>query len=174
MLSRRTVAGLLLLGLPLSLAGCGWTPLYADGEAADVDPELRAIRVAPIAERVGQRLAMALRESLNPAGIQTPQRYLLRITLQVVRIDLGVQTQGLGTRGRVDIYATYYLTDTKTNAQVTADTIHLAESFDILANEYSNVVAEEDARVRAVEELRRDLISRLTVIMKYRKADQPK
>jgi LPS-assembly lipoprotein len=176
--SRRAFAGLLMLGLPLGLplglAGCGWTPLYADAVAGPADEELRAIRVAPISERLGQRLAMALRESLNPRSIQTPQRYLLRVTLQVVRIDLGVQTQGLGTRGRVDVYATYYLTDSKTNVQLSSGVSHVAESFDIIANQYSNTVAEEDARIRAVEELRRDIVSRLTVVMHYRVAERPK
>src|SRR5438034_3017915 len=90
----------LMLGLGLSaLAGCGWAPLYADPATGPADEELRAIGVAAIPERIGHRLALALRESLNPTGQPTRQRYLLRTTLQVARLDLGIQTQGLGTRG---------------------------------------------------------------------------
>src|SRR5271163_1409762 len=105
-------------GLGLSLVGCGWEPLYADREAGPADEELRAIRVASIPERIGQQLALALRQSLNPTGEPTPPRFLLKTTLRTVRQDLGVQTQGLGTRGRLDVYANFYLTDSKSNAQL--------------------------------------------------------
>ncbi len=32
--------------LPIALAGCGWTPLYADRETGPADEELRAVKVA--------------------------------------------------------------------------------------------------------------------------------
>ena len=163
----------LMLGLGLAgLAGCGWSPLYADPETGPADEELRAIRVAPIPERIGQRLALALRESLNPGGEQTPQRYILNTTLQTVRLDLGVQTQGLGTRGRLDGYANFVLRDSKAGTQLLAGSSHVAESFDILANNYSNIVAEDDARTRAVEEMRRDIVSRLTLFLQRRVAER--
>lgn len=115
----------LVLGLS-SLGGCGWTPLYADLETGPADAELRAIKVAPIPERIGQNLALALRQSLNPTGEPTPQRYLLRTTLQTVRQDLGVQTQGLGTRGRLDAIASFFLSDSKSGAQLLTGTSHVA------------------------------------------------
>jgi LPS-assembly lipoprotein len=176
MTGRRTFFGWALgmaLGLGLSvLGGCGWAPLYADPETGPADEELRAIRVAPISERIGQRLELALRESLNPTGEPTPQRYLLRTTLQTVRLDLGIQKQGFGTRGRIDAYGYFFLNDSKSGASLLSGSSHVSESFDILANEYSNVVAEDDARTRAVEEMRRDIVSRLTVFLQRRAAER--
>ncbi len=113
-----------------------------------------------------------MRESLNPSGEATPQRYTLHTTLQIVRLDLGLQTQGLGTRGRLDGYANFSLRDSKGGAQLLAGTTHVAESFDILANQYSNVVTEDDARTRAVEEIRRDIMSRLTLFLQRRVAER--
>ncbi len=162
----------LALGLS-ALGGCGWAPLYADREAGPADAELRAIRVAPILERIGQKLALALRESLNPGGEAAAQRYLLRTTLQIVRSDLGVQSLGLGTRGKLDVYARYLLSDIKSGSALVSATSHVAESFDIQANEYASVVAESDAGTRAVEELRRDILSRLTVFLQRRAAEGP-
>src|SRR5260370_25840941 len=154
----------MMLGLGLSLlGGCGWAPLYADIETGPADEAIRAIRVAPISERIGQKLALALRQSLNPTGEPTPQRYLLRATLQTRRQDLGVQTQGFGTRGRLDAYANFSLTDSTTGMNLISGTSHVADSFDILANEYPNVVAEDDARTRALKEMRRRLVTRPTV-----------
>jgi hypothetical protein len=168
---RNGIAGVILALVVVALAGCGgWVPLYADREAEPADENLRAIGVAPIVERIGQKLALALRETLNPTGIPTPQRYVLRTTLQTVRSDLGIQSYGLGTRGKLDVYATYTLHDSKTNTQLLGTTSHVAESFDILANEYAAVVAEGDAGARAVEELRRDIVHQLTVFMQRRAA----
>lgn len=161
------------LGLGLAmLGGCGWAPLYADLQTGPADEELRAIKIAPISERIGQKLALALRESLNPTGEPAPQRYLLRTTLSTARQDLGVQTQGLGTRGKLDAFANFTLSDSTTGAQLLIGTSHVAESFDILANMYSNVVAEEDARTRAVEGMRRDIVTRLTLFLQRRVAER--
>jgi LPS-assembly lipoprotein len=173
--SARRFAGVLGIVLGLSaagLGGCGWAPLYADPETGPADEELRAIRVGTIPERIGQRLAMGLRESLNPTGEATKQRYVLQTTLQTVRLDLGVQTQGLGTRGRLEAYANFILTDSQSGAQLLTGSSHASESFDILGNEYSNVVAEDDARTRTVEEMRRDIVSRLTLFLQRRVAER--
>ena len=164
---RRALAAMLGLGLSI-LASCGWAPIYADREAGPADAELRAIGVAPIPERIGQRLALALRDALNPTGLPARQRYLLHTTLQTARADLGIQTQGFGTRGRLDVYATFSLNDITSGAALLQGTSHVAESFDILANNYTNIVAEDDARSRAVLELSRDMIARLTVFLQRR------
>jgi LPS-assembly lipoprotein len=162
-----------MLGLSLVvLGGCSWAPLYANLETGPADAEIRAIRVAPISERIGQKLALALRESLNPTGELTPQRYLLRTTLSTSRQDLGIQTLGLGTRGKLDAFANFSLSDSTTGALLLHGTSHVAESFDILANMYSNVVAEDDARTRAVEEMRRDIVTRLTLFLQRRMAER--
>src|SRR3984893_3581032 len=165
----------LLLALPLSivvaLSGCGWTPLYADRESGPADENLRAIKVDPIPERIGQKLAWALRESFNPTGVSTPQRYRLRTLLTTARADLGIQSTGLGRRGKFDANAAFTLIDIKSGAALMASTSHVSESFDILANEYASVVAEDDARTRAVEELRRDMVTRLTLFLQRRVAD---
>src|SRR5271169_6490640 len=60
------------------LSGCGWAPLYGDTETGPGSEELRAIKVAPISERIGQRLEIALLNSLNPTGEPTTPRYLFR------------------------------------------------------------------------------------------------
>ena len=163
-----------MLAACLGLSSCGWTPLYANRETGPADAELRAIKVSPIPERIGQRLAMALRESLNLDGAPSPQRYRLDTLLTTTRVDLGIQQTGLGSRGKIDATVTFWLRDIKTGADLLATSVHTAESFDIVANEYASVVAEEDARVRVVEELRRDIVSRLTLFFQRRAETSPK
>jgi LPS-assembly lipoprotein len=169
MFARRPLL-LLCLALLFPLAGCGWTPLYADPETSPASADLRAVRVAPIAERIGQKLELALRTWFNPTGEPTPPRYLLDTTLSVVRLDLGISSQGLGTRARLEVNAAYVLRDIRSGAPLLTGNLHVTQSFDILANQYANIVAEEDARNRAVEELRRELATRLEVFFQRRAA----
>ena len=167
MIGRRRFAALLLT-LPGALAGCGWEPLYADRETGPADEALRSIKVNPVAERVGQKLAMGLRKSFNPTGIPTPQRFVLTVSLGTSLISLGIQSQGLGTRGSVNVSGSYNLQDIKGGAPLTTGSIHAVESFDIQANGYSTVVAEDDAYTRCAEEIRHELVARLTLFMQRR------
>lgn len=170
MVPRRSLLSLAVL-LPGVLAGCGWHPLYADPETGPADADLRAIKVNPIAERIGQNLELKLRDALNPSGIPTPPRYELTTVLRVSRSDLGVQSQGLATRGQVDVIATFVLSSLPGRSQLLKNTIHVNDSFDILANGYATVVTEEDARTRTAEELKREIVSRLTMYMQRHESE---
>lgn len=155
---------LLALALP-ELSGCGWEPLYADPQTGAANADLRAIKVAPIPERVGQMLERDLRDSLNPDHAETKQLYLLKVTLTSYLQDLGIQSQGLGTRGEVQIYCTYTLTEITSGKLLQTATFRAVDSFDIQANGYSTVVAQDDAKVRDVEQLRHEIVARLTMYM---------
>src|ERR1700757_2316196 len=109
MRARRAQAALLAAGVPLMPLGCGWEPLYGDIQTGPASEELRAIKVDPIPERIGQQLEIALRNSLNPTGEPTTPRYRLSTALAAVLSNLGIQSQGLATLGQVDAIATYKL-----------------------------------------------------------------
>ena len=156
----------------LGLQGCGWAPLYADIETGLVSEELRAIKVDPISERIGQRLEIALRNSLNPTGDPTPSRYRLSTILTAALSNLGIQSQGLATLGQLDAYATYKLVDLQTNAVLLTNTIHVTNSFDLNPNQYSTVVGEDDVRNRTVAELDQEIVTRLTLFLQRRAAEK--
>lgn len=164
---------LLLLGLalPALLGGCGgWEPLYANREAEPANAALRAIKVAPIPERVGQRLEFGLRSSFNPDNVPSPQLYTLNVTAGTSLQNLGIQSQGIGTRGEVQLVATYRLVENKTGAVLQTVTIHANDLFDIQANGYSTVVAQDDAYTRCVEIARREIVARVTLFLQDLKA----
>jgi LPS-assembly lipoprotein len=153
-----------------ALTGCGWAPLYANRAAGPADKELAAIKVAPIPERIGQTLALELRQWLNPNGEPVPSRYLLRTLLQTTRFDLGILSIGVGTRARFDAVANFTLIDIATGVPLFAATTHTGESFDILSNYYSDVVAEEAVRQRAAKEISRDIVTQLTAFLQRQAA----
>ncbi len=156
--------------LPLVLSACGWEPLYADRETAGGFAKLQAIKVNPIAERVGQQLEIGLRQSFNPGGEPAKPSYVLNVTLQQSLQNSGIQSQGLGTRGDLQLVALYQLIDIATNRVLQTGTVHTSDSFDIQANGYSTVVAENDAARRDVEELRREIVARMTLFMQGKEA----
>lgn len=148
-----------------AVSGCGWEPLYADPQTGKGSADLRAVKVSPIPERVGQMLETALRQSLNPNNIPTKPVYNLSVSLSTSLANLGIQSQGLGTRGEVQMTASYRLTEAASNKVLQTGSVHASDSFDIQANGYSTVVAQDDARVRVIEEIRRELVARLTMFM---------
>jgi LPS-assembly lipoprotein len=168
----RAWAALLAAGVSLMPVGCGWEPLYGDIETEPASAELRAIKVDPIAERIGQRLAIALRNSLNPTGEPTTQRYQLSATLTTYLSNLGIQSQGLATLGQIDAYATYKLVELKTGSVLLTNTVHVANSFDLNPNQYSTIVGEDDARNRSVAELDQEIVTRLTAFLQRRAAEK--
>ena len=162
----------LIAAAPTVLPGCGWAPLYADPEAGPASEELRAIKVSPIPERIGQRLEIALRNSLNPSGEAISPRYLLTTSLISVLGNLGIQSQGLATLGQIDTFATVTLVDLQNNATLLTNTVHVANSFDLNPNQYSTIVGEDDARNRTVAELDQEIVTRLTMFMQRRTAEK--
>jgi hypothetical protein len=166
-------AGLALAAtLALPLAGCGWERLYADPQSSPAATELRAIRVTPIVDRIGQLLEIALRDSLNPTGIPTHYRYTLRTALVYSLSSLGIQSQGTATLGQIDVHTTSTLSDNSTGQNLLTITLHEQNSFELNPNQYSTVVAEQDAGARSVAELNQEIVRRLDIFMQHRLADQ--
>ena len=129
---------------------------------------MRAIKVLPILERIGQRLEMALRNSLNPRGEPTPVRYTLSTTLVYSLSSLGLQSQGTATLGQIDVHSTSNLNDVKTGQTLLTISLHEQNSFELNPNQYSTIVGEDDAQVRTVAELNQEIVRLLTLFMEQR------
>ena len=162
---RRRLLALAALAAPFILGGCGWEPLYANHETEPASAALRAIKVSPIPERPGQVLEMGLRTAFNPTGEPAKQRYMLNVSLEKALYSTGIQSQGLGTRGEVHITARYQLIDIETKKALQTGFVHSSDAFDIQANGYSTVVAQDDAARRDIDEIRREIIARMTMFM---------
>jgi LPS-assembly lipoprotein len=163
----------IVIALLLALAGCGWAPLYANPQSGAASADLRAIKVDPIPDRIGQRLEMALRNSLNPTGEPTKARYRLQTGLSYSLSNLGLISSGTATLGRVDLTATYHLIDLQSGAVLLTNTVHTQDSFVLNPNQYSTVVAENDSGVRGVVQLDEEIVTRLNLFLQSRHAAQP-
>ncbi len=132
------------------LAGCGFHPLYGGHTAGEYDPRLATIKVAPIQDREGQLLELALREKLNPRGVALPTRYILSVDLALNRADLGIQRNATSTRSEINATASYTLKGDGINISGSSRTV---SAFNLQDDAWAATVAENDARERAIEDL---------------------
>ncbi len=151
------------------LGGCGFHPLYGGRTAGAYDPDLAAIKVASIPDRDGQILALALREKLNPRGVDLPVRYTLRTNIAVTRGDLGIERNATSVRGQIEIVAHYDLTGPG-GAILLHGRSHTISAFNIVQDGYATQVAEDDARERALNDISEDMVTNLSLYVRNRRA----
>lgn len=152
--------GILVAFAVAPLAGCGFHPLYGGHTAGEYDPRLAAIKVAPIADREGQLLELALREKLNPRGVALPTRYTLTVSLSLARIDLGIQRNATSTRSEINATASYSLSGAGTNIAGSSRTV---SAFNLQNDAWAATVAENDARERAIQDLADTIYTQLSL-----------
>lgn len=148
------------------LAACGFQPIYGRSGGTDIQKELTAIEVLPIKDRVGQELHNHLLDSLNPFGRPKAPVYRLSVKLDESRQELAVQKTELATRANLQFSAVFRLVPT-TDAQTTtfSGRSNIVASYNILSSDYATIVAEQDARSRALRELSADITNRLAAFL---------
>jgi len=166
--SRRRLLALGAAGV--TLAGCGFRPLYAPegGATAEADPALRevlaATEVARIPERSGQLLRRALQERLGRAGSATPTREL-RVSLQFATEPEGFRRDGTPTRLRYTATASWLLVSLATPPASTLQGVERSfDAFDVPDNQFFAADFARDATVqRLIRQLADDIVLRLSV-----------
>ncbi|HWL82958.1 MAG TPA: LPS assembly lipoprotein LptE [Roseomonas sp.] len=169
---RPTVARrrLLTLGAAgLTLAGCGFRPLYApQGGAASVsDPGVRSVlastEVALIPERSGQLMRRALQQRLGRFGAATPAQQL-RVSLQFGTEAEGFRRDGTATRARLTATAGWLLVSLNTPpTQMAQGTEQAFDAFDIPDNQFFAADFARDATVqRLIDQIADDIVLRLS------------
>jgi len=148
------------------LGACGFHPLYAPSSRAAYEPELAAIRVEAIPDRLGQILAISLRDSLKPNGERAVNRYALRIALTTSRQDVGIRSDGTASRAEIDTTATFTLTELGSNRILLTSSARTVSGFDILTDDYATIVAEKDAKERSMRDLSDEIHTRLALFLR--------
>ena len=90
----------ILLSPLLSLAGCGFHPLYGAADQAAI-AHLPDIFVQPIPERSGQELRLALQQRLAGSSAAQPQGYTLSVSFSVSGESVGIHGDNTAERNRV-------------------------------------------------------------------------
>jgi LPS-assembly lipoprotein len=146
------------------LSGCGFTPLYSRGTEA-ADERLATIRVSPIPDRLGQRLANDLRDTFNPLGRKVDATHALYVSLVTERREVAVRRDGTASRVEVVVNANYTLADLSTQRSVLTGIARSRDTFDLVDNEYANVIAGESAQSRTLRFISEEIRTRIALFL---------
>lgn len=153
----------LLCGTVLSLAACGFEPMYASGGAKgaqsdDVQGELAQVEIGNIPDRDGQYLRNALIDRFYQHGRPAQPRYKLNIrSIRETKTDLDITKSSDATRGQLRLTTAMTLVDVSTGEVVLNRALTASGSYNILGSEFANRVTEQNTRDSALNDLARQI-----------------
>ena len=152
----------ILLSL-LVISGCGFEPIFKTVGMRDPNNELRYIEISPIENRTGQQLRNHLVQDIMPLGRKRDVKYRLNVTLKESKANLAIKKSEIATRANLIFYANYKLTLKSTGEELTSGGSRMVTSYNILTQTFGTLIAEKDARKRAVREISADIASKIIV-----------
>jgi LPS-assembly lipoprotein len=175
LLTRRLFGtGSLMTGL--SLAGCGFQPVYmptASGKAGPAQRELAAVYVKIIPERPGQLLRQALQERFRDDS-GTPANYDLAVTFSIVGEGIAIETNDIATRLRLTGTASYTLNDRSPKAtRLTSGSAHAMDAVNVFDSQYFAADLETEAKQKSIAEACADQITNQLATWFRARANRP-
>lgn len=151
-MTARLLALVLLLATP-ALAGCGFTPLYAQ---PGVSPGLSGIETVAPEGRTG----FLLRQALDDAFVRDlakPPVYKLQIDLKQTRQPRGRRVDSAASRYELTLTANWKLVSAATGAVTYEGVTETEVTFDRADQPYASIAGHQDAEERAAGELARKI-----------------
>jgi LPS-assembly lipoprotein len=138
----------------LVLAGCGFHPLYGDaGGDGDLSKQLAQIQVMQISEHYGQVMTNNLSDGLNPHSLRLAAVYKLEVALRETTWQYATKADGTPSRSQLQLSASWALRRISDNKVVTKGSVKSSAGYDVLSNDYANVVTGNTDELRAVHDL---------------------
>ncbi len=145
-----------LLGLPLALAACGFTPVYGPGGNGAA---LRnQVQVQEPSTQSGYLLTRHLETRLGRSGAA---RFALDMTLETSEDGLAINTEGDITRYNLIGQAGYVLRDTVSGSVVTSGTVGNFTAYSATGSTVATLAAQRDAVERLMVILGDQIVARL-------------
>jgi LPS-assembly lipoprotein len=137
-------AAALALVAALALAGCGFTPMYAQPGVAG---GMSHIQVVAPKGRIGYLLGESLDDDFGRAKGEAPL-YRLDMELTELRQAHGLNANDVAQRYEFDLRVAYTLTEIATGKAVHTGTIFSNVSYDSVSQPYAGIAAAEDVQNR--------------------------
>ncbi|MBN67638.1 MAG: hypothetical protein CMM94_08775 [Rickettsiales bacterium] len=154
----------------LSLAACGFTPVYS--ERYNTRTELTQIDVIAPPGRNGALLEAELEDYFNPEHRPAEKRYLLEVKLAVNYIPIAIERDGTVARYSIELKSPFVLRRLSDNQVIYKDTVRRISSFNVSEQEdFATYVARSDASERGVKALAEDFRLRLSGFFSQSRAE---
>lgn len=153
---------LILLSV-LFLASCGFQPLY--GQNSTAEAVLDNIWIETINDADGVTLRNALIDRFYRQGYPVNPSYTLSVDLDESNRDLDIRKNDTTTRAQLILRATYQLKDRETGRVLFTETARAVNSYNILANQFTTTVTQQEARDRSLKDLADKIQNRLAIYL---------
>ena len=148
------------------VTACGFQPVFKEKGGSILKNDLRYIEISPIADRIGQKLRNHLVHEITPFGKSRVSRYRLTVTLSEAKQNLAIKKSEVATRANLR-FSAYYKLIKKSNGRVLIKgKSNVITSFNILTESFSTMVAEKNARARAVREISADISVKIASVFR--------
>lgn len=151
-----------LLLLFMTLAGCGFSPMYGADRAGGPRPAaaLADIAIEPgadeLSQELGDRLARGIAHGGAGGGV-----YALRLDASENIDGFAFRDDRAVTRERVQIEVDMTLVEAATGRVLLTERMSGGSSYDIVQSDFANVATRRDARERAADQLVDRIAARL-------------
>jgi LPS-assembly lipoprotein len=162
----RRIRSLAVLGLLSVLAGCGFKPVYgahSAGKSPSAVQQFASIEIPLLPDRVGQQMRNMLIDALHPNGATGDYRYKLVMGIKEAVVSLGLQQNSTSTRGQVRLTIKYSLIDTENSKVVLSETLRTSTGYNILINQFSSVLSQDDAEAQGLQQIADDMTLHLAL-----------
>lgn len=159
------------LALPAGLGGCGFHPLYGAADEAGVD-RLRDIFVAPIGDRWGQEIRLALQTRLAGTSDAQPQGYVLAVQPSLSQEAVSIHGDNTSGRNRVVARAHWVLSSVSPAPAVLASgDVRTVDGYNVINEEYFAAgIASETTQQRIAVNLADSITQQLSTWFTNQKA----
>lgn len=155
---------LMSLVLAITLSGCGFKPLYrTEADDPAISAALAAIEIAPIEDRIGQRVHNELLDRITPLGRAAEPRYILTVILDEERENVALLQDETVTRANYQITARFRLADYNDDTVLLDGSTWAATSFDVVRSDYSTLMAQQAAQGRLAADIAQEIRIRLSI-----------
>jgi hypothetical protein len=166
-----------LLLVFLLVTSCGFSPIYSDQNLKEIKGDV-AIYVNGESNILKRELKELLGNKLGGVDPNKTPKYNLEIKLSKTIEEFAVTRYSYATRSKVNIYASYKITELENGEVVDAGTVGNSSSFDLSqTSEYSNYIAEQYSEKNNLNILSDEIIMRVLAIifksedLRYKNAD---
>lgn len=157
--------------LVLTLAACGFTPMYGKSGAGTTGlaatEGLDQVKIELIPDQSGVYLRNILIDNFYRGGYPSSPTYELKVTEIIEEIrDLDITVDSEATRKQITLNTEMELVDTATGKTVLSRSLSALTSYNVLGSQFTTRVSEDDAREAALADLARQIETQVALYFK--------
>lgn len=154
----------------LTLAACGFTPMYGSGKGSSgvsATQGLDKVDIALIPDQSGVYLRNILIDNFYQDGYPNAPTHTLTVdNLKEREYNLDITRASEATRKQIRLTANLVLKDNATGASVMTRSLTAITSYNVLGSQFTTRVSENDAREAALADLARQIEAQTALYFK--------